>query len=88
MDARLITEMRTAAVSAVATRALSSPDSRVLAILRNGVQAHSHLQALQLVRDFVEIRVWSRTRPTPSGSPPRRGRWLPVPPRQRCGALT
>ncbi len=61
MDGRLITEMRTAAVSAVATRALSRPDARILAILGSGVQASSHAQALRLVRDFSEVRVWSRT---------------------------
>src|SRR6266513_5287851 len=38
MDGRLITEMRTAAVSAVATRLLSSPDAHILAILGGGVQ--------------------------------------------------
>lgn len=59
MDGRLITEMRTAAVSAVATRALARPDTRVLAILGAGVQARSHLEALRLVRDFREVRVWS-----------------------------
>jgi len=59
MDGRLITEMRTAAVSAVATRHLARPDAHVLAILGSGVQAHSHLQALRLVRDFQEVRVWS-----------------------------
>lgn len=62
MDGRLITEMRTAAVSAVATKLLSAPDAKVLAILGSGVQAHSHLEALQLVRRFEEIRVWSPTR--------------------------
>lgn len=61
MDGRLITEMRTAAVSAVATRLLASPDARVLAILGSGVQARSHLEALSLVRHFEEVRVWSRT---------------------------
>src|SRR5438477_5725173 len=59
MDGRLITEMRTAAVSAVATRHLARPDAAVLAILGSGVQARSHLQALRLVRDFREVRVWS-----------------------------
>ncbi len=59
MDGRLITEMRTAAVSAVATRLLARPDSSVLAILGSGVQARSHLEALRLVRQFREIRVWS-----------------------------
>jgi thiomorpholine-carboxylate dehydrogenase len=61
MDGRLITEMRTAAVTAVATRLLARPDARVLAILGSGVQARSHFQALRLVRNFEEVRVWSRT---------------------------
>jgi alanine dehydrogenase len=59
MDGRLITEMRTAAVSAVATRALARPDATVLAILGSGVQARSHLEALRLVRPLREVRVWS-----------------------------
>src|SRR6266849_4344934 len=46
MDGRLITEMRTAAVSAAATKLLAAPDSRVLALLGSGVQAGAHLQAL------------------------------------------
>src|ERR1043166_7070635 len=61
MDGRLITEMRTAAVSASATKLLASPDAKVLAILGSGVQARSHVEALQLVRQFEEIRVWSPT---------------------------
>ena len=61
MDGRLITEMRTAAVSAAATKLLVSPDARVLAILGSGVQARSHVEALRLVRQFEEIRVWSPT---------------------------
>jgi ornithine cyclodeaminase/alanine dehydrogenase-like protein (mu-crystallin family) len=61
MDGRLITEMRTAAVSAVATRRLAREDAQVLAILGSGVQARSHVQALRRVRGFREIRVWSRT---------------------------
>jgi thiomorpholine-carboxylate dehydrogenase len=62
MDGRLITEMRTAAVSAAATKLLAPPDAKVLAILGSGVQAHSHVEALQLIRKFEEIRVWSPTR--------------------------
>src|SRR5438552_1268884 len=61
MDGRLITEMRTAAVSAAATRLLASPDAKILAILGSGVQARSHIEALRLVRSFEEIRVWSPT---------------------------
>jgi alanine dehydrogenase len=59
MDARLITEMRTAAASAVATDLLARRDASVLAILGAGVQAGSHLEALRLVREFREVRVWS-----------------------------
>jgi len=59
MDGRLITEERTAAVSAVATRLLARPDASVLALIGSGVQARSHLHALRLVREFREVRVWS-----------------------------
>ncbi|MBM4194490.1 MAG: ornithine cyclodeaminase family protein [Gemmatimonadetes bacterium] len=59
MDGTLITEMRTAAVSAVATERLARKDARVLAIVGAGVQARSHLAALRSVRAFDEIRVWS-----------------------------
>lgn len=61
MDGRLITEMRTAAVSATATKLLASPDAKVLAVLGSGVQARSHVESLQLVRQFEKIRVWSPT---------------------------
>ena len=61
MDGRLITEMRTAAVSAVAVDHLASPDAKVLGILGSGVQARSHVKALARVRQFEEIRVWSRS---------------------------
>jgi ornithine cyclodeaminase/alanine dehydrogenase-like protein (mu-crystallin family) len=59
MDGRLITELRTAAVSAVATQQLARADASVLAILGSGVQAGSHLEALRLVRRYREVRVWS-----------------------------
>lgn len=61
MDGRLITEVRTAAVSAVATKLLASPDAKVMAVLGSGVQARSHVEALRLVRRLEEIRVWSPT---------------------------
>lgn len=59
MDGRLITEMRTAAASAVATQHLARADAKVLGILGSGVQAGSHLAAVRQVRTFSEIRVWS-----------------------------
>jgi ornithine cyclodeaminase/alanine dehydrogenase-like protein (mu-crystallin family) len=62
MDGRLITEMRTAAVSAVALDALASDAVRSLGILGSGVQARAHIQALRIVRpSLTEIRIWSRT---------------------------
>jgi thiomorpholine-carboxylate dehydrogenase len=62
LDGRLITEMRTAAVSAVATDLLASRDAKVLAILGSGVQARSHVRALSQVRSFKEVRTWSRSK--------------------------
>jgi alanine dehydrogenase len=59
MDGRLITEVRTAAVSAVATKYLARTDASVLAIIGSGVQARSHLEALRLARRFEDVRVWS-----------------------------
>jgi len=59
LDARYITEVRTAAVSAVSTRRLAREDAKVLGILGSGVQARSHLKALALVRTFREVRAWS-----------------------------
>ena len=61
MDGRLITEMRTAAVSAVAIDHLAPAEAKVLAILGSGVQARSHIRALAGIRRFTEIRVWSRS---------------------------
>jgi thiomorpholine-carboxylate dehydrogenase len=61
MDGRLITEMRTAAVSAVAIDLLAQPRSKILAILGSGVQARSHVRALSGIRSFEETRVWSRS---------------------------
>jgi ornithine cyclodeaminase/alanine dehydrogenase-like protein (mu-crystallin family) len=62
LDGRLITEMRTAAVSAAVTKYLMPENARVLAILGSGVQAHSHVQALARIADFDDVRVWSRSR--------------------------
>jgi ornithine cyclodeaminase len=59
MDGRYITEARTAAVSAVATRHLANADAATLAIIGSGVQARSHLEALSHVRTLTDVRVWS-----------------------------
>jgi alanine dehydrogenase len=61
MDGRLVTEMRTAAVSAVSARALAREEATTLALLGSGVQAASHFTALGRVRSLARARVWSRT---------------------------
>jgi ornithine cyclodeaminase len=59
LDASAVTAVRTAAVSAVATRLLARPDARVLAILGAGVQGRAHLRALGTVREFDDVRIYS-----------------------------
>ena len=59
MNASAITAIRTAAVSGVATRVLAREDSRTLAILGTGTQARSHLEAMNAVRTFERVLVWS-----------------------------
>lgn len=61
IDGRLITELRTAAVSAIATKTLAPASTPVLAVLGSGVQARAHIRALRLIRQFEEIRIWNRT---------------------------
>jgi ornithine cyclodeaminase len=59
LNAGGVTAVRTAAVSAVATRLLAREDAGTLAILGTGTQAHSHLAAMRAVRDFERVVVWS-----------------------------
>ena len=61
MDASSITAIRTAAVSAVATKLLARDETRTLAILGAGVQARTHLGAMFAVRPFERVLIWSRT---------------------------
>lgn len=62
IDAASITGMRTAAATAVATRALSPEDACDLAIIGTGEQASAHLHAISLVRKLRTVRVWGRSR--------------------------
>ncbi|HEY6804688.1 MAG TPA: ornithine cyclodeaminase family protein [Pyrinomonadaceae bacterium] len=59
LNASAITELRTAAVTAVATRLLSRPDSSTLAIVGSGIQARAHLIAISKVRTIKHARVVS-----------------------------
>lgn len=61
MDGRFITEVRTAAVSAVSVKHLARRDASRLAIIGSGVQARSHLEAIAMVRPLRDVRVWSRS---------------------------
>jgi ornithine cyclodeaminase/alanine dehydrogenase-like protein (mu-crystallin family) len=60
LNASPVTEIRTAAVSAVATKLLARPGSRTVAVLGSGVQGRSHVDAMQTVLDDPIIRIWSR----------------------------
>lgn len=62
MDADVITEMRTAAVSAAFVDAVAAQDAGSLAIIGAGAQAKSHLDALACVRTFADIRICNRSR--------------------------
>jgi ornithine cyclodeaminase/alanine dehydrogenase-like protein (mu-crystallin family) len=60
LDASAVTAIRTAAASAVATRALGRKDAGDLAILGSGTQARKHLAAMREVRSLRRVRIWSR----------------------------
>lgn len=60
LNASPITEIRTAAVSAVATKLLARAGARTVAVLGSGVQGRSHVEAMQTVIDDPIIRIWSR----------------------------
>jgi ornithine cyclodeaminase/alanine dehydrogenase-like protein (mu-crystallin family) len=60
INASAITALRTAAVSAVATRELARDDASELAIIGSGVQARTHLMAISCVRQLKRARVVSR----------------------------
>ena len=60
MDGEAITALRTAAGSALSTRALAREDAGVLAVVGSGVQARAHLRMLPLVRPFADVRLVAR----------------------------
>lgn len=62
LDASAVTAIRTAAVSALATRLLARTNARVLAIVGTGVQARKHLESIPLVRPIERVRIAGRTR--------------------------
>jgi ornithine cyclodeaminase len=60
VNASAITAIRTAAVSALATRLLAREDAGDLAIIGAGVQARAHLGAMACVRPVRRVRVASQ----------------------------
>src|SRR5918997_5441197 len=86
MNASAITAIRTAAVSAVATRLLAREDAKELAILGSGVQARSHLEALPLVRKIEEVRVYSPSGKWRTGASPVRTGEGACPPLKQCSS--
>ncbi|MGB3539512.1 MAG: ectoine utilization protein EutC [Mesorhizobium sp.] len=60
LDNGYLTDIRTAAAGAVAAKYLARPDSSVAAIFGAGAQAKLQLEALTLVRQIGEARIWAR----------------------------
>lgn len=60
LDGRAITQLRTAAVAALATDMLCSPDARTLLIVGTGALASPILDAATTVRNFEQVVVWGR----------------------------
>ncbi|XP_030068586.1 ketimine reductase mu-crystallin [Microcaecilia unicolor] len=62
LDGNVITDRRTAAVSALATELLKPAAAEVLCILGSGSQAHSHFEVFMERFSFKELKLWSRRR--------------------------
>jgi len=60
VNASAITAIRTAAVSALATKVLANQTASSLAIIGAGVQARAHLSAIACVRKLEQVRVAAR----------------------------
>ena len=61
-DASVITEVRTGAVSGVATDLLARKDAHHLAVIGAGAQGRSHLAAMMEVRDIQKVTVYDQRR--------------------------
>jgi ornithine cyclodeaminase/alanine dehydrogenase-like protein (mu-crystallin family) len=79
LNASALTEIRTAAASAVATDLLARPDADVLAIIGTGVQARAHAHAIPCVRRLRQIRVAGRSKEKAAAFAAAMDGQLPVP---------
>jgi ornithine cyclodeaminase/alanine dehydrogenase-like protein (mu-crystallin family) len=62
VDGIALTNVRTAAVSALAVRRLAAPDARRLLVFGRGPQAHAHVKAMREVRPIEEVEMVGRDR--------------------------
>ncbi|WP_028603801.1 ornithine cyclodeaminase family protein [Ottowia thiooxydans] len=60
-DAPELTTLRTAATTALATRAFARPDARTVAIIGAGVQGRTHAAAMRAILPNAQIRLWGRS---------------------------
>ena len=60
LEANRLGQIRTGAASGLATRFMAREDAATLAIIGSGFQARTQLEAMRAVRQFTEVRVWSR----------------------------
>lgn len=58
VDATSVTQLRTGAVSGLATDLLANKDAKTLAIIGAGAQGKSHLEAMLCVRPIEKVRVF------------------------------
>jgi ornithine cyclodeaminase/alanine dehydrogenase-like protein (mu-crystallin family) len=61
IDGAALTELRTAAVSGLATRFLARREAHRLVLFGAGVQAQAHLKAMRAVRPIEEVKIVGRT---------------------------
>lgn len=60
LDGIAVTNVRTAAVSALAVRHLAVPDAARLLVFGRGPQAHAHIEAIRAVRPIAHVDVLGR----------------------------
>jgi ornithine cyclodeaminase/alanine dehydrogenase-like protein (mu-crystallin family) len=60
-EANYLGQIRTGAVSGLATERLARPEAAMLALIGTGFQARTQLEAVLAVRSIREVRAWSRS---------------------------
>jgi ornithine cyclodeaminase/alanine dehydrogenase-like protein (mu-crystallin family) len=60
MDAESLTQSRTAAIAAVATKYLANPDADRMGIIGTGFEAYSEVEAVHRVRPLKHVKCYSR----------------------------